>query len=331
MIVSRTPFRISFVGGGSDLPSFYTRSSGAVLSTTINRYMYISSHDFFDNSKIRLKYSKTETVDNPRSIKHPIFREVLSDYRLKGIEISSNADIPAKTGLGSSSSFTVGLLHNLNTKNGKFVSREQLAEKACEIEINKLGDPIGKQDQYAASFGGLNTIEFEENSVRVTPIHLKKSVYKELQNNMLMFYTGGQRSSSHVLKDQSENMSNIDSFKNVEEMVDLVWDLRDSLYNGDLTNFGEILDKNWNLKKRLSGRITNNSIDSLYNRGIKNGALGGKLLGAGGGGFLLFYCEADKKKRIREAFRKYTELNFKFDNEGSKIIHASDEYTGSIS
>lgn len=328
MIITRTPFRISFVGGGSDLEAFYKNYPGAVLSTTINKYMYMSSHFFFDSDKIRLKYSQTETVKDPSELQHPIVKEVLKKFNIKGaIEISSNGDVPAGTGLGSSSSFTVGMLHNLYTMKGEFVSKQRLAEEACDIEINRLKEPIGKQDQYAAAFGGLNIFKFESSGdVSVEPIHLQKSAYKNLYKNLLMFYTGSQRETSSILAEQKNNMSSNEKFEILKQMVSLVWELRDALYSNDLTAFGSLLHKNWVLKCNLASKITNPMIDDLYNKALKNGALGGKLLGAGGGGFLLLYCEPEKQQMLRSAMAGLKEMKFKFENEGSKLIYVGDEY-----
>lgn len=328
MIITRTPFRISFVGGGSDLKDFYSNSPGAVLSTTINKFMYISSHDYFAEHQIRMKYSRTETVENVDDIQHPIIREVMRSFNVKGaLEVSSNADIPAGTGLGSSSSFTVGLLHNLYTKFGKYASKEQLAAEACDIEINKLGEPIGKQDQYAAAFGGLNVIKFNPNGeVNVELIHLRKKTYKTLQNNLMMFYTGLQRKTSTILTEQKKNMSNTKKVETLKKMVELVWELRDALYADDLNGFGELLHKNWLLKQQLASKISNPEINKLYDTALKNGAAGGKILGAGGGGFLLLYCDSEKQEQVRKALSPRKEMKFKFENEGSKLIYAGDEY-----
>lgn len=327
MIIAKTPFRISFVGGGSDLESFYSQYIGAVFSTTIDKYMYISSHNFFDVDKIRLKYSKTETVDDVSKIQHPIFREVLKMFSVTGaLEISSNADVPAGTGVGSSSSFTVGLLHNMYTRSRVFATKEKLAREACDIEINKLKEPIGKQDQYAAAFGGLNIIKFNpEGTVNVQKIHLPSETYIRLQDNLIMFYTGIKRSTAEILTEQKKNMSSNDKTEALREMVDLVWQIRDALYNDDLEKFGKILHHNWLLKQQLASRITNSEIDEIYKLGLKNGALGGKLLGAGGGGFLLFYCEKEKQNKLREAMKGLQELKFRFESEGSKIIYIGED------
>jgi D-glycero-alpha-D-manno-heptose-7-phosphate kinase len=327
MIITKTPFRISFVGGGSDLESFYSKYIGAVLSTTIDKYMYISSHNFFDTDKIRLKYSRTETADSVDKIEHPIVRAVLEKFSIRGaVEISSNADVPAGTGMGSSSSFTVGLLHNIYTRSNQFVTKEKLANEACDIEINKLKEPIGKQDQFAAAFGGINVIKFNpEGTVNVEMIHLPPDTYRRLQDNLLMFYTGIQRETSAILSEQKENMSQRDKVDILREMVGLVWDTRDALYKNDLDKFGKILHHNWLLKQKLAAKITNTHINDIYEIGIKNGALGGKLLGAGGGGFLLFYCEKERQEKLREALKGMQEMKFKFESEGSKVIYIGDE------
>jgi len=327
MIITKTPFRMSFVGGGSDLKEFYKHFQGAVLSTSINKYMYISSHKFFDEDKIRAKYSQTETVKNINNMQHPIIREVLKKFKVKGaLEISSNADIPAGAGLGSSSSFAVGLLHNLYTVFGKFVTPRQLAEEACEIEIRKLREPIGKQDQYAAAFGGLNVIKFNTSgTVSVEPIHLRKDIYKMLQKNLLAFYIGSPRNTRDILSEQKSNLLNRDKIDVLKRMVELVWKLREALYEGNLDEFGKILHENWLLKCTLASKIANPEIQGIYERALKKGAIGGKLLGAGGGGFLLFYCDSRRQKNLRDAMSGYREMKFEFENEGSKLIYVGDE------
>lgn len=327
MIITKTPFRISFVGGGSDISDFYRRSAGAVLSTAIDKYMYISSHRFFDSDKIRVKYSQTETVDDIEQMKHPIFREVLRKFEVKGaIEISSNADIPAGTGLSSSSSFTVGLLHNMHTVRGRFTTKKQLAEEACEIEIGKLKEPIGKQDQYAAAFGGLNVIRFEPSEeVSIEPIHLNKRTYEALQASLLLFYIGQPRRASDILSEQKKNMNERRKFDTLRKMVELVWQLRESLYSDNLEQFGRVLHQNWLLKRQLASKITNPAIDEIYEAGLENGALGGKVLGAGGGGFMLFCCLPAQQHRLREAMSGFKEMKFKFESGGSKLIYIGDE------
>lgn len=322
MIITRTPFRISFCGGGSDLPSFYEKHPGCVISTSINKYMYLTAHPFFDLDKIMLKYSKTELVDSIDDISHQIFKEILSDFMLKGIEITSIADIPAGTGLGSSSSFTVGLLHSLYSYQGRFISKEKLASEACVIEIEKLGEPIGKQDQYAAAYGGLNYISFQPNGkVFVEPIIMKADTYDRLENNLLMFYTGDVRSASKILAEQNKNMNDQVKFDNLVQMTELTKEMKKVLEANQLDSFGEILHESWILKQSLASGISNPVINDYYELALKNGAKGGKLLGAGGGGFLLFYCEEGEQAKLREALRDLRELDFKFDYEGSKVVY----------
>ncbi|MFO7369077.1 MAG: GHMP kinase [Bacteroidales bacterium] len=327
MIITRTPFRISFVGGGSDLEAFYSRHAGAVLSTSINKYMYISSHRFFFPGQVRVKYSETETVNTIEELKHPLLRETMKKTGVThGIEISSIADIPSGTGMGSSSSFTVGLLHCLYAVKREYVTHEQLAREACEIEIDILGEPIGKQDQYAASFGGLNIIHFQPNGdVRVEPLYIKNEVYQQLQENLLMFYVGNQRKASDILSEQKKNVSQIEKFNVLKSMVLLVHDLRNCLYSGKLDDFGKILHENWLLKQKLASQITNSQIDDIYEAGRQAGVAGGKLLGAGGGGFMLFYCEKEKQEKLIEKLKPLEKFNFAFEREGSKIIHFADE------
>jgi D-glycero-alpha-D-manno-heptose-7-phosphate kinase len=328
MIISRTPFRISFVGGGSDMETFYSRHQGAVLSTSIDKYMYISSHRYFYKDQIQVKYSRTETVDSINELTHPLLREALRMTGISGgIEISSIADIPSGTGMGSSSSFTVGLLHNLYAINRKFITHDDLAKKACEIEIDIVKEPIGKQDQYAAAFGGLNIIYFnQDGTVRVEPLYIKSSIYHTLEENLVMFFIGNQRKASDILSEQKKNASQEDKFNTLKQMVGLVFDLRDSLYTEKLDDFGKILHENWILKQKLASKISNSEIDEIYSAGLKGGATGGKLLGAGGGGFMLFYCEKSKQDKLRTALNKFTTFDFKFELDGSKIIYFADEY-----
>jgi len=328
MIITRTPFRISFVGGGSDLRDFYRHSAGAVLSTTINKFIYVSSHRFFDEDRLRIKYSQTENVNSVGEIKHPIVREVLKKFNAKGaLEISSNADVPAGTGLSSSSSFTVGLLHNMYTVHGKFATAAQLAADAYDIEVETLKEPIGKQDQYAAAFGGLNVIKFNPSeTVNIEPIHLTKEIYNGLQDSLLLFYAGNPRKASDILSEQKSNMHSPKKVDVLKRMVELVWKLRDALYEGRLGECGKILHENWLLKKQLASKISNGRIDSIYETALKNGAAGGKLLGAGGGGFLLFFCEKNKQHKLKSALTGLKELDFRFEGEGSKVIYIGDEY-----
>ena len=324
MIITKTPFRISFVGGGSDLPAFFDKQKGAVLSTSINKYMYISTHQYFEADKIRCKYAQTETVGHVNELKHPILKTVLSDFNLNGIEVSSIADIPGGTGMGSSSSFTVGLLHNLNTYIEKAVSKEELSSGACRIEIELLGEPIGKQDQYAAAYGGLNVIEFNpDGTVIVSPVNIIDEIRDQLNENLKLYYLGNQRSASAILSEQKKNTLAEDKFKALKHMVSLVYKLRDSLEAGELEDFGALMHENWLLKQQLASGITTPQITETYYAGLRAGALGGKLLGAGGGGFMLFYAPVQVHKSLDIAMKNVgaTPFEFSMETEGSKLIH----------
>jgi hypothetical protein len=326
MIITKTPFRVSFCGGGSDMANFYEKYGGCVLSTSINKYCYISIHPYFNENQTLLKYSENELVDDISRIKHRIFKQVLGDMNIHGVEITSTADIPGGTGLGSSSTFTVGLLNTLNCYNGKFVSKNKLASLACEVEIEKLGNPIGKQDQYGAALGGLNFIKFnQDGSVSHEPIMMDGKVYKQLQKNLLMFYTGTTRSANTILAEQTKNITADDKAKNLLKMCDLARDMKSALESNDISSFGRILDEGWQLKKELASGIANPAIDEAYDIAMKNGALGGKLLGAGGGGFLLFYCEEEKQKQLKKAIG-LRELEFTFERDGTSVIYIGDKY-----
>jgi len=326
MIITKTPFRVSFCGGGSDMANFYEKYGGCVLSTSINKYCYISIHPYFNENQTLLKYSENELVDSPDQIKHRIFRQVLTDMGIHGVEISSTADIPGGTGLGSSSTFTVGLLNTLNCYKGKFVSKDKLAKLACEVEIEKLGNPIGKQDQYGAALGGLNFINFnQDGSVSHEPILMEGKTYKKLQKNLLMFYTGTTRSANTILAEQTKNITSDDKARNLLKMCGLAKDMKVALENNDISSFGKILDEGWQLKKELASGIANPAIDEAYEIAMKNGALGGKLLGAGGGGFLLFYCEEEKQEQLKKAIG-LRELDFSFERDGTSVIYIGDKY-----
>ena len=326
MIITKTPFRVSFCGGGSDMANFYEKYGGCVLSTSINKYCYISIHPYFNENQTLLKYSENELVDEISQIKHKIFRQVLGDMNIHGVEITSTADIPGGTGLGSSSTFTVGLLNTLNCYKGKFVSKNKLAALACEVEIEKLGNPIGKQDQYGAALGGLNFIKFnQDGSVSHEPIMMDGKTYKKLQKNLMMFYTGTTRSANTILAEQTKNITSEDKAKNLLKMCGLAKDMKSALESNDISSFGKILDEGWQLKKELASGIANPAIDEAYEIAMKNGALGGKLLGAGGGGFLLFYCEEEKQAQLKKAVG-LKELDFSFERDGTSVIYIGDKY-----
>jgi D-glycero-alpha-D-manno-heptose-7-phosphate kinase len=323
MIITRTPFRISFVGGGTDIADFYRVERGAVVSTAINKYMYIVVNKRFD-STTRVGYSKTEIVKNVDEIQHPIVREALKLVGISdGIEIVSIADIPAGTGLGSSSSFTVGLLNALYAYKGMLKSAEELARQATHLEIDILGEPIGKQDQYIAAYGGLRYIQFNpDETVFIEPIMYNKRNKDELNQNLLLLYTGDTRRAASILEEQKSNMRRGNNVECLRKMRDLALELRKHLNNNDSPDvLGEFLNKGWSLKKQLAGGISSPEIDGYYEKALNAGALGGKILGAGGGGFLLLYCPKGKQPRIREVLKELTWTEFLLEPEGSKIIY----------
>jgi D-glycero-alpha-D-manno-heptose-7-phosphate kinase len=323
MLISRTPTRISFVGGGSDLPSYYRSHGGAVISTAIKRFIYITVNEKFDN-RIRLSYSKTEEVDSPDQIQHPLVRHVLDIEKVKcGIEITSVADIPSRgTGLGSSSAFTVGLLNVIHGFNGRFVGREVLAEQACEIEIGRLKDPVGKQDQYAAAFGGFNFIRFNpDDSVDVEPLTHLWSIIEKIESSLLVFYTGVTRPAASILAEQKANLDERrDTRDTIKQMVRFAENLRTEIVSGNVHSFGEILHESWMLKRQLASGITSNFIDNLYERGRAAGAVGGKILGAGGGGFLLLTAPPERHEAITRALSDCRPVRMWFERLGSVIV-----------
>ena len=321
MIITRAPFRVSFCGGGSDLPNFYEKYGGCVLSTTIRKYMYLTIHNYFDKDQIVLKYSKTETVHDFSEIEHRIFKQCLSDFNIKGVEISSMADIPSGTGLGSSSTFTVALLHLLYTYKGEYVSKYKLAKDACAVEIEKLKDPIGKQDQYAAAFGGLKFYEFMPNGfVNIEPVIMDSKAYKKLEKNLLMFYLGGTHSAPDILREQTLNVKVGNKAIAQKQMCDIARTLKEELQKNNIEAMGELLHENWMLKKSLASGVSNRLIDDTYSKAMASGAIGGKLLGAGGAGFMLFYVPEDRQDSVRRALSYLREMDFEMDNSGSSIV-----------
>lgn len=298
-----------------------------MLSTTINRYIYLTIHPYFDEERTALKYSQNEIVDDIKDIRHSIFHCVLNEQKVSGVEISSTADVPSGTGLGSSSSFTVGLVHTLACYKGKYLSKDRLAQEACKVEIERLGAPIGKQDQYAAAFGGLNYITFhKDDTVSVEPIITKGSTLRLLQENLVMFYTGLTHDANKILSEQKKNVINQENkAKSLIRMCELAGDMKKSLEENDIADFGAILNESWMKKRELAGNITNLRIDELYNTALRNGAIGGKLLGAGGGGFLLFYCPKERQTYLREKLQ-LRPFPFKFEHDGSTVIYIGDKY-----
>lgn len=321
MIISKTPLRISFCGGGSDIPSFYRKHGGCVLSSSIDKYVYISSMRSFRPGLTKLRYSSMETVEDLSEIRHPVFREMLTRFDMPGFEFTSTANIPAGTGLGSSSTFTVGLSHLVRTWKGMEAEKEDLARDACWMEIEVLGEPIGKQDQYAAAYGGFNFIEFHpDDSVTLEPLRIGREQKERLNDSLLMLYMGGTRSASEILRKQSDNIRNGSAESNQLRMCDIARDLRQKLEDGDLDSMGEALDRSWRLKRTLSEGITNPQIDEMYERITDLGATGGKLLGAGGNGFMLFYARKDDREEILRRTPELPWMSFRFDETGSQII-----------
>lgn len=323
MIISKTPLRMSFVGGGSDFRGYYKKGHGCVIETTINKYVYIAVNQRFTDH-IRVGYSKAEYVTDVNAIEHNLVREALKWTGItKGIEVVYMSDmLPAHegSGLGASSSILVGTLHALHAYKGEFVSAEVLAKEACQIEIDILGHPIGKQDQYAAAFGGINYCQFNaDESVLIEPVIIKQETRVKLEKNLILFYTGINSRSDIVLEEQNNNIE-----KNrflLDKMVALAGDLKKSLITGDLTAFGEILHIGWECKQKLATKVTNPIINAYYESAKEAGAAGGKILGSGGGGFMLLYCEPKNQERVRKALYSLKEAPFSFESEGSRIIY----------
>ncbi len=328
MIITRTPFRISFAGGGSDFEAFHREEPGVVLSTAIDKYMYVAVKSIF-GSTFRVSYSKTENVDRVSRIRHPIVRTALETAGVKNpLEIVSMADLPARAGMGSSSSFTVGLLHALYAHQGRVVSARQLAEDACAVEIDKLHEPIGKQDQYIAAFGGLQLFTFEpDGTVRAEPVITRPGTRAELNRRLLLFFSGLTRDAGSVLKQQTKNLRRNRAV--VRRLCEIALEMRVILTKGqDLNRFGALLHDSWETKKQMEQSITNPRIDRWYEKARQAGALGGKLLGAGNGGFLLLYCEPHLQDRVREQLHDMTELPFRFEAQGSSIVHVGEGALG---
>ena len=325
MIISRTPLRVSFFGGGSDIPAYYRRCGGAVLSAAIDKSVYVTVSRKFDDS-VRVSYSRMEEVAHASQVEHPLVREALALLGIEGgIEITSVADIPAKgTGLGSSSSFTVGLLNALHAYCGRQASAAKLAEESCHIEIERCGEPIGKQDQYAAAFGGLNFIRFQsDDRVELKKVACSANVVTALQENLLFFYTGVTRSASEILQKQARELTaDACKAKAMGDMVRLAETAYSDLCAGNIESLGEMLHDAWQIKKRLTDSVSNKLIDDAYQAAIDAGAQGGKILGAGGGGFLMFYGAPGRHDAIRRALQPLRETPFRFAESGSSIIFA---------
>lgn len=327
MIISRTPLRISFVGGGSDLPAFYHQDVGAVVSSAINKYIYITVNPKFD-AKIRASYSRTEIVDSVDEVRHELIREALKLVRIdRGIEITSISDIPSQgTGLGSSSTYTVGVLNALYAHRNYFAGAERLAREACHIEIERCGKPIGRQDQYIAAYGGLQFIQFNpDDSVYVDPVVCAPETRKRLQEGLLMLYTGLVRSADKILSEQSHNTETDEEKRaSLRRLVSLAGQMREALQHNDLNGFGELLHAGWMEKRKLASGISNPHIDDWYERARAHGAIGGKVLGAGGGGFLLLYAPPERHPGICEALPELRPISFRFEPQGSKLIYVEE-------
>lgn len=325
MIITRTPFRLTLGGGGTDLPSFYREHGGFILAVAIDKYMYININTPIVDDKIRIRYTSNEIVDDAEQIEHTLAREGLRLFGIKnGIEIDSIADIPAGTGLGSSSCYMVGLLNGLHALMQSQATAPLLAEEACRIELEILKKPIGKQDQYMAAFGGITTLDIApDGEVSAMRLDLETDLVEALESNLLLFFTGETRNATSILthQDQSTKKRDTTVVTSLCEIKDIGLEIRDSIVRGELRRFGELLDIHWQSKKRLSNGITNPQIDAWYELARAHGAIGGKISGAGGGGFLMLYCEG-RKAELREAMRRagLRELHFRFDFEGSKVI-----------
>jgi len=324
MIITRTPVRISLGGGGTDLASYYSKYGGFLVAAAIDKHIFVTVNKRFEDS-IRLSYSKTEIVDEVKDIRHPIVREALKLLGYDGsLEITTIADVPANTGLGTSSSFTVGLLNALHTYKREPITLKTLAEEACKIEIDILKEPIGKQDQYMAAFGGVTCLIFNKNGeVTVTPLNISPDTIEELERHIVLFYTGIRRNTADILSQQDKASEKDDKkvIESLHKIKEIGKEVKLALESGNVHRFGELLHLHWETKKNLSNKVSRPEIDKWYTLARQNGALGGKIMGAGGGGFFMFYVEEDKN-RLRKVMRQENlkEMRFKFDLEGSKVL-----------
>jgi D-glycero-alpha-D-manno-heptose-7-phosphate kinase len=326
MIIIKVPFRLPIGGGGSDLPSYYKKYEGSLITSTINKYMYVSINEPIASDKIKLYYKYTEIKDvkDIDKIEHDIIRECLRLHNIdRPIEIGSMADIEAGTGMGSSSVFTVGLLAGLNILRRKFASQHDIAEEACYVEIDLVGKPIGKQDQYAAAYGGINKLLIDKRgNVTVIPIHLSQDTIFELENRLLMFYTGITRDANEVLADQGKKIEDKSSIDYMHTIKQIGTEIESALMKGDVTEFGRLLNHHWLVKKEISKKMSSPAINDLYTLAQTNGAIGGKIMGAGGGGFLLLCAKEGKRTQLKRAMYmaglKY--MDFRFEFEGVKIL-----------
>jgi D-glycero-alpha-D-manno-heptose-7-phosphate kinase len=324
MIIARSPLRVTLGGGGTDLPSYYEKFGGFLIAAAIDRYVYITLHDTFVPDLI-VKYSELERVADAKQLKHPIIREAFDLVKVTGhsMELTSMADIPAGTGLGSSGSFTTALLKALHAHKRNLVHPAELAEQACEIELGRLKEPIGKQDQYIAAYGGITCFKFLENGkVEAWPLKVSAETRDNLEDNLLLFFTGYSRSASAILKEQDQKSKSDDKgmIENLHFVKDLGLQSQKALEGGDLPEFARLMDVHWQRKKQRSGGMSNPKINEWYDLAMTNGALGGKLIGAGGGGFLMFYAEEKTKLRHTMTKAGLQEVRFRFDFEGTKLV-----------
>jgi D-glycero-alpha-D-manno-heptose-7-phosphate kinase len=324
MIITRTPFRISFFGGGSDFPAWYNHSGGSVLSTTIDKYCYINCRHLppFFSYKHRIVYSKYEHVNDIDEIIHPAVRETFRFMNVtRGLELHHDGDLPARAGLGSSSAFTVGLLHALYGLSGKIISKKRLSLEAIHIEQNMIKESVGSQDQVAAAFGGFNKITFQgDQRIEVTPLTISKERLDLLQDHLMLFFTGTTRFATDIEKEKIDNLSRKkDILNGLSNLTGCAIDVLND--DGDLLDFGRLLHEGWALKKTLSDQVSNALIDDIYETAIRNGALGGKILGAGGGGFILFFVRIDQRERLKAALSHLLHIPFRFEYLGSQIIY----------
>lgn len=328
MIITKTPFRVSFFGGGTDFPEYYEEHGGQVLSTSIDKYCYVTVRHLqpFFEYKNELVYSVTERVKDVDEIVHPAIREAMKLLDMHEMRVVYDADLPARSGLGTSSSFAVGMLNAFYALKGKYVDKNKLATDAIYLERELCKESGGVQDQIAAAYGGLNKITFDKNGFKVNPIIISRERKEELNGNLMMFFTGQSRMSSDIQKTHVQGISN--QTANLSELSGLVDEAEKILISKtDLSEFGKLLDYSWKIKRAISSRVSNDGIDELYSKGIEAGALGGKLLGAGNGGFMLFYVQKEKKKAVREALKDYMEVVFDFDNDGTRVLYyAPEEY-----
>lgn len=326
MIITQTPFRMSFFGGGTDFPEFYKEFGGAVISTTFDKFCYVNVRHlprFFDYST-ELSYSKIERVTKVEEIQHPAIREAMKMLDMHELRLTYEADLPARSGLGTSSSFAVGMLNAFYALKGRYADKEKLADEAIYLERVLCSESGGVQDQIAAAFGGLNRINFSENGYEVNPVIITPDRKQQLNRSLMLFFTGFSRFSSDIQQTTQKALE--DKQKQLLEMLSLVDDAEKVLTTKcDLNEFGRLLDYTWKLKRGITSRISTDSIDELYAKGMAAGALGGKLLGAGGGGFLLFYVEEDKQEEVRDVMKELLYVPFEFENSGTRVIHYAPE------